>query len=38
VRTIDEVMGTPAARAMVVEEAIDGRPTSRIRGNAFTLR
>jgi len=34
---MDEVMATPAARAMVVEETIDGVVTRRIRGNAFRI-
>ena len=38
VRTIDEVMDTPAAQAMLLEATIDGRRTRRIRGNAFRLR
>lgn len=37
VRSIDEVMSTPAARAMVLEENIDGVVTRRIRGNAFRV-
>ncbi len=34
---MDEVMATPAAQAMVVEEVIDGVATRRIRGNAFRV-
>jgi crotonobetainyl-CoA:carnitine CoA-transferase CaiB-like acyl-CoA transferase len=34
---MDEVLATPAARAMVVEEVIDGVLTRRIRGNAFRI-
>ncbi len=37
VNTIDEALSTPAARAMVNEAEIDGRPTHRIRGNAFRI-
>ena len=37
VRSIDEVMGTRAARGMVLEGEIDGLPTRRIRGNAFRI-
>jgi crotonobetainyl-CoA:carnitine CoA-transferase CaiB-like acyl-CoA transferase len=34
---VDEVMNTPAAKAMVLESAIDGVHTRRIRGNAFRI-
>ncbi len=34
---IDEVLASPLARTMVVEEIIDGAPTRRLRGNAFHL-
>jgi crotonobetainyl-CoA:carnitine CoA-transferase CaiB-like acyl-CoA transferase len=34
---IAEVMRTPAAQAMVLEDEVDGRPGRRIRGNAFRL-
>ena len=37
VRGMDEVLGTPAARRMLVESVIDGVPTQRIRGNAFRI-
>jgi crotonobetainyl-CoA:carnitine CoA-transferase CaiB-like acyl-CoA transferase len=37
VRSIDEVMRSPAARAMTLESQIDGTVTRRIRGNAFTI-
>ncbi|MCU0320204.1 MAG: hypothetical protein MUE88_09010, partial [Flavobacteriales bacterium] len=37
VRGIDEVMSTPAAEAMVLEEEINGLSTRRIRGNAFRI-
>lgn len=37
VRDMAEVMDTPAAQAMTLESTIDGRPTRRIRGNAFTI-
>jgi crotonobetainyl-CoA:carnitine CoA-transferase CaiB-like acyl-CoA transferase len=34
---MDEVMRTPAAQAMVLEEHIDDLPTRRLRGNAFRM-
>ncbi len=34
---MDEVMATPAAKAMVLESMIDDRPTRRIRSNAFRI-
>lgn len=34
---MDEVMATPAARAMTVESTVDGIATRRIRGNAFRI-
>lgn len=34
---MDEVMESPVAKAMVVEELIDGVPTRRVRGNAFRI-
>ncbi len=34
---LDEVLASPAARAMVLESSIDGFPTRRIRGNAFRI-
>lgn len=37
VRSMDEVMATPAAQAMVLEGTIEGLPTRRIRGNAFRI-
>ena len=37
VRSIDEVMASPAARAMTIEDEIDGVPTKRIKGNAFSI-
>ncbi|MEZ4755945.1 MAG: CaiB/BaiF CoA-transferase family protein [Flavobacteriales bacterium] len=37
VRSMDEVMATPAAQAMVLEGTIDGLATRRIRGNAFRI-
>ncbi len=37
VRTIDEAMATPIAKGMILESEIDGRPTRRIRGNAFRI-
>ncbi len=37
VRDMAEVMLTPAAQAMILESTIDGRPTRRISGNAFTI-
>lgn len=37
VRTIDQALDTPVARAMTVEEMIDGVRTLRIRGNAFRI-
>jgi len=37
VRTMDEVMATPAAKAMILESRIDGAETRRIRGNAFRI-
>lgn len=37
VRALDEVMGSPAARAMTLSSTIDGVMTHRIRGNAFRI-
>ena len=37
VRTLPEVMDTPAARKMLLESTIDNVPTRRIRGNAFRI-
>ncbi|MDX9751854.1 MAG: CoA transferase [Flavobacteriales bacterium] len=37
VRGMDEVLASPAARAMVVEETIDGAITHRLRGNVFRI-
>jgi crotonobetainyl-CoA:carnitine CoA-transferase CaiB-like acyl-CoA transferase len=37
VNRIDEALSSGAARAMVNESVIDGRPTRRIRGNAFRI-
>jgi crotonobetainyl-CoA:carnitine CoA-transferase CaiB-like acyl-CoA transferase len=37
VRRIDEVLDTPAARALLVEETIDGVRTLRLRGNVFRI-
>ncbi len=37
VRTIDEVMDLSAAKEMILEQPIDGKPTRRIRGNAFSI-
>lgn len=37
VRSMDEVMNSPAAQAMISEFAIDGVITRRIRGNAFKI-
>ena len=37
VRSIDEVMASPAARTMTIEEEIDGVLTKRIKGNAFSI-
>jgi crotonobetainyl-CoA:carnitine CoA-transferase CaiB-like acyl-CoA transferase len=37
VRDMAEVMRTPAAQAMILDSTIDGRPTRRIRGNAFRI-
>jgi crotonobetainyl-CoA:carnitine CoA-transferase CaiB-like acyl-CoA transferase len=34
---IDEVMATPAARAMVLEEMVDGERTLRLKGNVFRI-
>jgi crotonobetainyl-CoA:carnitine CoA-transferase CaiB-like acyl-CoA transferase len=34
---IDEVLSTPAARAMVLEEKVDGERTLRLRGNVFRI-
>ncbi len=34
---MDEVMRSPVAKEMVVEEEIDGIPTQRVRGNAFRI-
>ncbi|MBL7982689.1 MAG: CoA transferase [Flavobacteriales bacterium] len=34
---MDEVMATPAAKAMVLESMVDDRPTRRMRGNAFRI-
>jgi crotonobetainyl-CoA:carnitine CoA-transferase CaiB-like acyl-CoA transferase len=35
---IDEVMGTPAAQAMISSSVIDGVATRRLRGNVFRIR
>ncbi len=37
VLAMDEVMSTSTAKEMIAEQEIDGRPTRRIRGNAFRL-
>jgi crotonobetainyl-CoA:carnitine CoA-transferase CaiB-like acyl-CoA transferase len=37
VNRIDEALSSGAAKAMVNESVIDGRPTRRIRGNAFRI-
>ena len=37
VLALDEVLESPAARAMTLESMIDGMPTRRISGNAFRL-
>ncbi|MCB0764331.1 MAG: CoA transferase, partial [Flavobacteriales bacterium] len=37
VRSMDEVMATPAAQGLVLEGTIDGVPTQRIRGNVFRI-
>ena len=37
VRTLPEVMDTPAARKMLLESTIEGHPTRRIGGNAFRI-
>ncbi len=37
VRTMNEVMATPAAQAMLLASTIDGRHTERISGNAFRI-
>ena len=37
VNSIDQALDTPVARAMVIEEMIDGIRTLRIRGNAFRI-
>ncbi len=37
VRTVDEALATPVARAMVAASVIDGTPTRRLRGNAFRI-
>jgi len=37
VRSIDEVLASPAARALVHESVIDGLHTRRLRGNAFRI-
>lgn len=37
VRGIDEVLDSPAAQAMIIEELIDGQPTLRLRGNVFRI-
>lgn len=37
VRTMDDVMRTPAAQAMTLESTIEGVVTRRIRGNAFRI-
>ena len=37
VRSMDEVMSLPASQEMIVEQKIDGKPTRRIRGNAFSI-
>ncbi len=37
VRTMDEVMATPAARQMLLQETVEGIGTERIRGNAFEI-
>jgi crotonobetainyl-CoA:carnitine CoA-transferase CaiB-like acyl-CoA transferase len=35
VRSIDEVLASPAARRMTLDSTIDGQPTFRLSGNAF---
>lgn len=37
VRSMDEVMATPAAKSMILESVIDGAMTRRVRGNAFRI-
>ncbi|MBK9148425.1 MAG: CoA transferase [Flavobacteriales bacterium] len=37
VRSIDEVLASPAARRMTLASAIDGQPTLRLSGNAFRV-
>lgn len=35
VNTIDQSLSTPAAKRLMAEEQIDGKPTKRVRGNVF---
>lgn len=37
VRRLDEVLRSPAAKGMLVEQVLDGLPTVRLRGNAFRI-
>ncbi len=37
VRSLNEVLSTPAARALVVHEIMDGVPTERLRSNVFRI-